>query len=436
LLEGHSNPGRFVSSSYVVDGTSWQSLRDLGVVEQTSSQFSQDLTSALKGDAASFMNKKSSQWQDDLAKALVLTGIASSYSQIPIIPLQDGSWVSPHGNNVFFPNQTLTKVPDGLDICIVDHKAAVSTHRRDLCKKCGVGELNSVSIRTMILAAHTGIKPKAAKLSPEVLLSHVVFFFDMKSELAQPSMMQVATEAGEVSASNTVYRHSDEPGSASAVLKRGSRRQKYGFLHPIYTSYGNTAARRAEFQQYLVEQLSVATFPRFISPYSSLIHPDFTALMEHDDKNLWLEVLKDGWEYYEASFSRVQSHLAKQQVRTLGGKLKPLSETWMPHIHLLKEFGRLVSFIDVSDVENQRWWSILPPLAVGMSDNIRFYTRCLESARRDDSVSDDQVRGILHSLEDRAETETDASGVGAMRYAASSTPSFMPKLTCIAGRVS
>ncbi|KAH6686915.1 hypothetical protein F5X68DRAFT_276173 [Plectosphaerella plurivora] len=416
FLDDPNTLKKHVASKYITHGAKWPSLRELGVVEQNSTQFSLDLYAALGDNAASFMSKRSGRWHDDLAKSLVATHLVSDYTNLPVIPTQDGSWVAPAGKrNVFFPSENLKNIPGGIDIHIVDERAVASSVRRKLFEECGVGQLNNVAVRGMIIKAHTGTKPKAADLSPEVLLSHLVFFFDTKDELAKPPVMQVATDTGNVRASDTVYQHSDQPGSASTIPTNKVLSHKYSFLHPIYSRHGSTPARRTEFQAYIREHLSVEIYPRLTPLKTSTIHPDFKALMEHDDENLWLSVLKNGWTTYQQFFPRIKNLLKGQQVRTISGEVKPVSETWIPLPHFVNEFGKHVPFIDLSDINDQAWPAILEPLAVEMIDNIRFYTRCLESVRQDASVSDAKICRILRNLEDKAEHETEASGISAMR---------------------
>lgn len=422
FVDGRDIDDRYLSTCYLKHGVPWTALESLGVGEQPADVFEAELAKMLQSNAASVLSQKSSKWHDDLASVLVKENLVSFCSCLPIIPLRDGSWVAPRESynrgvhNNFFSNEKLKNIPEGIEIRIVDDKAAASKPRRKLFEECGVRHLDNSAIREMLVKAHTGTSPKARDLSARVLLSHAEFFFKNKDEIAKPYWLQMATDSGSTRPSNRMYQPSKGPGTASSVLPNRTN-QDYGFLHSVYMNYGSTEAQRGAFLAYLREQLEVEIYPRLTATLAAkTLHSDFVVLLEDVDHNRWLTVLRLGWERYESSFRNVQHLLsANRNVRILGNMTRPIGETWLPRQKLWTHYRGCVPFIDVPDADDERWKDILKPLDVGMEDNLIFYTKCLEAAtRKSSAVTDKKIRDILHLLENRA--ASDSFGILYMRY--------------------
>jgi hypothetical protein len=116
--------------------------------------------------------------------------------RLPIIPLQDGSWVSADSERVYLDFDSEDKVPAGLDISVVDPTATQSQTRRRFFKYLGIGKYNPRDVCDAIVELHRDLDTR----STTNLISDAAYLFKHRSLIDQrhgpPAIFFVAIKDG------------------------------------------------------------------------------------------------------------------------------------------------------------------------------------------------------------------------------------------------
>lgn len=217
--------------------------------------------------------------------------------------------------------------------------------------------------------------------------------------------------------------------SAASRLLPHSAGATYGFLHPEYLKVD--VPDKALWLEFLQNHCQVRVYPRFFVPKYNLkgsaeinLHGDFRFVMENLAPNTWLSVLRDGWSFYETWLGGVSrdrdvsnyrselqalvKYLCEYKVlRTGGGGLATLKDTYMPRKYLTEEYGNLAPFLDVPDPTDYRWGPLMMCFGIGEEADVKFYLSCLGGAKKDWKVSVDKIKHIMHKIEDGLDVKTD-----------------------------
>ncbi len=137
-----------------------------------------------------------------------------------IIPLQDGSWVSPN-KDVYFPSVAETDVPKDLELLLVDPTACATGTRRQLYVKLGVTECDPDMVKGKILALHNITSPGSTSFTND-FISHFVFLYRLCKELDTRSrrmLLALARDRKRYRCSDEVYFGSDKEYDTEKLLK-------------------------------------------------------------------------------------------------------------------------------------------------------------------------------------------------------------------------
>lgn len=414
FMTHRSNKNKLLAGQYDV-GNDGHYLNFLGVRSMDEWLFHNELAKVLKGNPASFLRNKTKEWHTSFARALVAMA-TSPGSELPLIPLRNGKWVGsyPGGDCNYFPNsKSVSTIPEGIELNIVDPEAAADADRRKLFVRMGVQNLEDYHIRTAIRRTHLDGKFKPNGLRPDVLVSHAEFLFRTRSENNPESFhIWMAADLGLCRKSDTMYLPSDVPGAASNMLPKGAH-QKYGFLHTAYLKAGGS--NRKLWFDYLQKCHNVSVYPRLFNDSSTKkygcpeehVHADFKLILQGSLSQRCLILLREGWEFYEqwlSDRSEVTAYLRECEVQCIGGvQSERVRHTYIPLDRLTREYQTIAPFLDIPDPQNPRWKPLLKRLLVGMEDDILFYIKCLRGAKKDGTISSEKIRNIMHEIEDKVD---------------------------------
>lgn len=408
---------RYLSHHY--QDSDFQYLQPVGVKELAKAQFLADLKACLAERTASSFPKylpsqQRADWHSKLAKILLKIATWEELADFPIIPLRDGTWATP-SQVTFFPDERgRHEIPEGIEIPVLERRAAEDKDRRLLFTFLGVKNFREEDVARVIADTHQLEDFRPESLKVKVLVSHAKFLFKAGWRNIEKMDLWIATEDGRFLRASSTYLRTSEPGAASNYLQP-SKDSSYGFAHSEYLRAFD--AGNAEWKRWLLSELYIAIFPRLIeSKYvdpdgfpttddpRKVIHRDFLSILERPSALEFLTVLGEGWDGYYSDFlggeivlfrsrfaqreqgqvtavEMVATYLRRFLVPCSGGlDMVPLEETSLPVPMLQKDAPWCRSFLDIPDHANPRW-RYLTFLGVTTSGDLKFYLQCLRHAK-------------------------------------------------------
>ncbi|KAJ4181260.1 hypothetical protein NW767_014168 [Fusarium falciforme] len=137
-------------------------LLKLGVRVTSDRVFRNQLISPLQSRPRPFLEKKSNAWHASLARIICEMYRSSTeyryspISDLPIIPLRGGEWVSPRwcGRKSYLSSSSGLAIPEGITMLMVDNKAAADPDRWKLYQLLGIPVLTKDRIKEAIVNTH------------------------------------------------------------------------------------------------------------------------------------------------------------------------------------------------------------------------------------------------------------------------------------------
>src|SRR5271156_267095 len=171
---------RYLSHHY--QDSDFQYLQPVGVKELTKAQFLADLKACLaERTASSFPKYLSSQqhadWHSKLAKILLKIATREELADFPIIPLRDGTWATPSQVTFFPDGRGRHEIPEGIEIPVLERRAAEDKDRRLLFTFLGVKNFREEDVARVIADTHQLEDFRPESLKVKVLVSHAKFLF-------------------------------------------------------------------------------------------------------------------------------------------------------------------------------------------------------------------------------------------------------------------
>ena len=381
------DPEVYLSDVYEKDDI--LTLRTLGVRRL----FMKDFIATAKQDLAGSESRlksptASSDWQSRASNALLIPwaegweGTQAELRDLPLIPLQDGSWVSAvDGNDLLYGNIDAIQIPSGLGLNLIATWAAAVPERRQLFDKLGVKQADFRKIRSQVLDLHAQGKRIHWMRTIEMVRSVQDLTFLYLTHWAkaedEPAPQLSVFDEGEVSGRPSDYdiyiRTADPYGAQSLLLAIENPKfvWKPAFLHPQY--FGNPPATPEDATLDWAEWLQDYVGLRREIPLLDWDNESLSAEClymtkpKNPQKPILLRFLKHVWPkqgHIVANSEAIQQELRALRVQCTNGKRMPLGACFMPLGELRKVCHR---FTDEK---------ILPFLSLGLP-------------RGKDAVSDD-----------------------------------------------
>jgi hypothetical protein len=388
-------------------------LRRLGVREMSYDDFLTDFKDFLRESFEDF-TKKPPEWQSRLAGVLnnpPANHSLESLRELQLIVLRTGEWVSPEVGTVFFPGDLEWTAPGGIDMRIVDPKAASDPARRQLYSHLGVTNFDVSAVQETIVQLHaSGSGLKGVSIPDLIAQAH--FLFSTRWVNHDNAPIWVATDRGLRKRGEEVYIDDDGPHTASKVFAKN--RAAFKFLHPDYVLAH--LKDQASWIEWLEESLGVTKIPRLVlnrEPFK--LSADFKFIIKSLSSERWLEILCEHWEEYEkwlepgngnpTNQERLVSELSGMKVTCSGGVYRRLRDSFLPIVEFVSAADGLVPFLLVQEPEHARWQA-LGVLGVGVKSSVDFYLLCLsELAESGSAVKLSRVKLLLNQVEARCRKE-------------------------------
>ncbi|KAJ5224987.1 hypothetical protein N7468_006212 [Penicillium chermesinum] len=276
LLRSEERQQQLLSSQYKV-----RELSILGVESLPFESFLSDLKNFIRDESEQFRGKPH-PWHSKLASALQegQTGLYQKLRRCRIIPLQDGSWVTPAHDNIFFASTKAGDdfIPDGIDVLLVDEAAAQCQDRRQLYQILGVKTLDIIGVCKRILETHKNAR--SWRVSTKDLVSHACYMFRARDrfQILPSDIFWLAGANGKYAEGKELYMELPNKVRISdfAMLDENL----IPLIHPLYLQQNSN--RTEAWIGWLQNTLRVAWLPRLreVGSYTTLT-PEFHSLFEY-----------------------------------------------------------------------------------------------------------------------------------------------------------
>lgn len=400
VLLDHADIDSFISDHY--SPLDWSHLVPYGLKKMTSAL----VIKLLKKDLESPLSRmRSKNLNDEIHSrmAMILARFASNLSSdlrsLELLPLQDGTWVSPNSGPVFFPTTRGITIPPSIGFRMVDSSATKNEHRNTFFSKVGVNEVDVSLARAAAFERNANFGYTGAIRSKEQLV-----FLYLTHELSKPDdrhdLVRVFCQDGVPRRPSQAdcYISSDHPYGPKRLLEVSEMVPglESPFLHSIYFegTPETPSDTHPSWRLWLERVIGVRKDLRVIAKSGQGLSEAWNYLYEHRPDKL-LGFLKHVWQYQGMW---IHSHqLGRQCLREadasrlcevdLPGECQ-LQEAYLPFPHLIELFAQfsendiVFPFLSLGESEMEtitsNWLFLHTSLGVKKDENLDFYLDILK----------------------------------------------------------
>lgn len=411
-------------------------LEHLGVRAIGMEEFLSDLNNFIRRCPGDFQTM-SSEWHDRLSE--ILDSMSKDHDEdvdtLPIIPLQDGSWISASDSRtgqLIFHSRSRPSMPRSAGIFEIHPDIDRKPAWKRLMQRFGARSLSVAECCGVITTLHA-TDEFLERISASDIISHVKFLWEADwSVSGAQSSIWVATNHGDFCQSSQVYLPSEEPYSTSYFCSLSEL--EFRFLHPRYIevlSIGRPNSNHA-WRDWLHKCLDVEIYPRLAIKTQGnhpwlRIHDDFRSIMRDCKCAHILQLLKSQWYRYrdwiltrEHGQDSIMSALSVLHVSCRFGTSAPLKYTFLPRAAVISglqlsniQHGHQTGYntnpnssiplLDVPDPEDSEW-DFLKKLGVTIDVSIKGIIARLRQLQRT-GASKAQVASLYDLIQSSVKEE-------------------------------
>jgi hypothetical protein len=357
----------------------------IGVKEMTVGAFFAEFKSLVKRRGIPFLKSQSTQWHAAIATILRRSASTKQLTDIPLIPLRDGTWVTPSEEHLFLNTDinTLT-IPYGINLNIVDAAACKSKARREFFAWLGIKICDQADVCRLIMERHKKLASGPLEDIPD-LIEDTFYLFNTPRHIYNKSITKlflVNDQSKLVNGKNLYIDHPDKAFNISTYAKTEGNGVR--LLYPDYLTNARKDGREVEFVEWLIQRLHVSTLPCLVR--DNQITDEFRYFTTKATAALLL-LLRDNWGHYSSQLSTQVSkglsrktgmeELSEIKVKCTDGKFHTLNQTVLP-LQILKRVGSDLPFLDIPDPGDKRWLQFAE-LDVITQLNVKLYLRHLRA---------------------------------------------------------
>lgn len=341
------------------------------------------------------LHEKSLEWHAKLAQAMNETPVLvpKHLNDIKIIPLRDGTWATPANGEqaIYYPDaDNKVDVPGGIEIRIVDPRAAMQPARNALFKRLMVQKLDNQQVCGLILERHKELDPARSELpslSVDTMVEHARYLYRFRDVLnmTRLKVLKFAVDGGNGAAfAHELYMDSVEPNTfhMRSIFEQS---EDCMFIHPSY--FDKTTDISKEAWYLWLSSTGVSTMPELVRKHGDVytLDPLFQHLMGLDNSMIWLALLRDGWPQYGHLIKLLPPNCVQHALVTCkDGTRKPLNKVYWATTDVLKEplaSSGGVDLLEVTDHKNP-WKELDGPLGLKRKVDLDFYLTILRRVAR------------------------------------------------------
>ncbi|KAB8616631.1 hypothetical protein FH972_025966 [Carpinus fangiana] len=371
-----------------------------------------------------------SDWQDEVA--LLMTEIwehdrvvGSNYAPrtrlktLDIIPLRDGSWVTPTGP-IYFPEIDEEKLPRYLDLPILSSDACKTGDRRSFYETVGVRDCPPKNLVRAIKSWHRAMFFKGANAKDFFDHSYFLYRYCKDSRSAGlTSIFAITSNMNPTTHWNQLFFQSARQYDTQELVKciDSSNFDKDIFLHSVYTTSARSGVYffQRTWMQWLEQEASVRYYPKLVEDEGGL--SDLLLGVLKSSSKIFLGALQHHWRAsYEGEFAKsttIQSILQGIQVSTNREELYSISNTYFPSQELLQISKKLgvsskMPFIQLPESPvGSEHWDFLGKLGVRFHVDINFYLAVLLAFKTNRDLDLASIEEVYTKIGDMAKRSSD-----------------------------
>lgn len=428
----------FVSTSY--PPTVRKHLARLGVKTPNAYWLSQQL-SQLHEDGCLHDDFHDRFWHEDLAKAilnsmqnqmhdLTVSEVRWALTEIPIIPMLDGSWrcpPMPNSDTVYFPTIHDISVPNDVEIPMVNPEATDSSSRKELFRILGVIDCKEQNVVNHIIRLHRKLN-RNQPVSATSLADHIRYLFEVWENIVGDfdtnrlkRDIWFAVAGSEIRRGDEVYViDSLDLEIVPEKYRLRSVFANYPGAHYLDQSYANRIVEdeQQEFADWLMTIFGMENIPRLC--LGKKLHPDFKWLLQNRNDHV-LGILETHWRFYDDVITKdAASKIGKLNVlcRSLENQeyeeYMKLESTFAPSDELVEECESITgnancTFLVLPDTQKSdvSKWNFLMKFGVGFNKSLNFYLWILSQKGFRDCQSEDVAKRLYSKIQSCAREDDD-----------------------------
>jgi hypothetical protein len=385
---GEHTAFRYLSTNY----PHWEvdHLIFLGVSAQTTMEFLADLQILFNSTV-----QKPATWHTQLAEAvlplLCNTRYLEKISHVKLIPLRGGGWASMREGPIYF--SCTTRMPEGLEMKIVDAEAEKDVSRRNLFRCLGVKNCGSSQLCYAIISSHcSGLYAPSLTLAESV--SQITYLYSREWTRSETSHFWLATTNGDFRLGSDIHIRPSAKDNSIHQRIYDSLQNDVPLLHDSYAAAMSTFDHR--WRVWMSTSFDVCLAPQLVRmiPGSKFEPtPEMKSLFVNGNSRDVLLFLRDHWSIYsrwiedKASstaaptvYNSVRECLGQLQMRCRNGLTVAMHNTFLPSLDSEVEMNQKICILDVPE-QTVLSWSFLEFFGVTVKVDVQYYVHCLHILR-------------------------------------------------------
>ncbi|KAI0850576.1 hypothetical protein F5Y00DRAFT_232702 [Daldinia vernicosa] len=404
ILDQHGDPlfddlpgdkARYISSNY--------KSSDLDILQKygLSLMYQDEVLERVSRDLSSNTSKMRSTGTDSDWHARAARSISLSYERkwqdmmvrtktLQLIPLVDGTWVSPTPVDVYFATTSNGHaIPADLGFHLIDPVATAIPERRQLFLHLGAKYALVDNVRDKVFQRYhsTGV----TGINYESSLAHLKFLYLTHNQNSTPDSSQkyenlwLWDDRGSIYPLKSHVSYSDK--GFWELISKADKSPEWTDVHFINRKYfeddpGKSSQHDVTWREWLETCLGVRNYSRLFDRDGGALSSECMFVEEYLPSEI-LNLLKQSWDLEKSRVTpELTELLGALEVPCQGGRLYSLASTYLPLPVLLKrrdEFMRedeFFPFIDINDDSDPvSQWHFLYDLGVSSRPDLEFYLK-------------------------------------------------------------
>lgn len=335
-------------------------LQSLGVKEMTIQHLCAEFEQWISAVGGAGIGAQQTTWYQQVARLFRRSlELKSRLKSLPIVPLQNGSWVSANTSHLYLASKNQDEhVPNGIQIVLVDSTASNDPVRRAFFEFLDIKPYNPEQICHLILGLHSHI-PEGRPSDDWVRdIAYLFGHSDLLSNIHYAAIRFICEN------NNLLYHGSSlyfvDPNTTPGLIDKYKFVSESPFLlvHSRYEREicGEDTTKVTKFRAWLRDCCSMSAIPVLVR--HSRLTREWEFLRDTDVEELLL-LLRKHWQKYRRH-PEITEPIRGLQVQCTDGNARPLHQTALQDLELLWACPHL-NFLSLQNPEK---WSFLAQFGV------------------------------------------------------------------------
>ncbi|KAH7139701.1 hypothetical protein B0J13DRAFT_504973 [Dactylonectria estremocensis] len=415
----------------------YEELEPLGVQKISIQDLCEELSVWIAEVGVSRLSTQPPEWHQKVASIFCVdAGLKGHLMSLPIIPLRDGSWVSPRRAHLYLEMGTGdVYVPGGISIYIVDRAASQNSARRHFYEFLGIPTYNPMLVCGLILELHSGNTSRIMDRMPEDIVRDAIYLYKNLHLLGQecsPEIFFLVTNRGQSFRRKTQIYILDKTAIPNLIENyKDTERNPFYILDELYKKLvsDDDWISPMAFFGWLLRSPNISTVPMLLR--DNYPTPEWAFLRDTKVTDLLL-VLEQTCKHALPG-PRLLQAVPELQIECRNGTRRPLAELAIPTEDLLQACPHL----DFADLQQPERWKFLAKFGILTTPNTTARLRELDvlASLPIQSVDKDAIhecyRGLSLSSHQEAHMISEAFALKPLVFIARPQPAWVTQGSCV-----